>query len=104
VWYVQGYAQEPAQATLAEAQAIQALSLVLIELLADAMGTHTRAKTAFATVAAFLGYVLPDTPGKADMGRPAFQPASDLWERQDDAVFLRQYGLKFLDDAHPDEA
>jgi hypothetical protein len=103
VWYVQGYAEGPAQASLAEAQAIQALSLLLVELLTGARDACTRARIDFATVAAFLGCALRSPPVEAGGDLPDVPYAQDLQEQQDDAAFLRQYGLKFPD-TNPDDA
>jgi hypothetical protein len=103
VWYVQGYAEGPAQASLSEAPAIQALSLLLVQLLTGTGEARTRARVDFATVAAFLGYAL-SSPAEADRSLPGALCVQDLLERQDDAAFLRQYGLKFPDTKHSDDS
>ena len=90
VWYVKGYEPGPAQANLLEAEAIQALSQVLVELLDGVMGARLKARSDFATVASYLGYVLQD----------AIDPKriQEALERHDDVAFLRQHGLRFPDD------
>ena len=90
VWYVKGYEPGPAQASLLEAEAIQALSQVLVELLDGVMGARLKARSDFATVASYLGYVLRD----------AIDPKriQEALERHDDVAFLHQHGLRFPDD------
>jgi hypothetical protein len=90
VWYVKGYEPGPVQASLPEAEAIQALSQVLVELLDGVMGARLKARSDFATVASYLGYALQDA-----MDPKRIQEAL---ERHDDAAFLRQHGLRFPDD------
>ena len=96
VWYVKGYEPGPAQATLLEAEAIQALSQVLVELLDGVMRARLRARSDFATVASYLGYVLQD----------AIDPKRirEALERHDDVAFLHQHGLRFPDDDPPRDA
>jgi hypothetical protein len=104
VWYVKGYEPGPAQASLPEAEAIQALSQVLVELLDGVMGARLKARPDFATVASYLGYILHDTISEPDTGRPDPKRIQEALERHDDVAFLHQHGLKFPDDDSQQDA
>jgi hypothetical protein len=98
VWYVKGYEPGPSQASLSEAEAIQALSQVLVELLDGVLASRLKARSDLATVASYLGYLLQDTISEPDAGAPSPERLPDALERHDDIAFLRQYGLKFPPD------
>jgi hypothetical protein len=95
VWRVEGHPHE----NLLEAQAMQALAMVLVELLDDVHRSHAAVHTELARAVSLLGYTLQalgaETAPKA------------LWsnaeEQSDDAVFLRMHGLRFCENAHGDE-
>jgi hypothetical protein len=57
------------------------------------MGARLKARSDFATVASYLGYVLQD----------AIDPKRihEALERHDDVAFLRQHGLRFPNDNPP---
>ena len=104
VWYVKGYEPGPAQASLPEAEAIQALSQVLVELLDGVMGARLKARSDFAAVASYLGYALQDVISASDTGMPDPKRLQEALERHDDIAFLRQHGLTFPDDAPQQDA
>lgn len=84
VWRVEGNAQ----ASLREAQAIQALLMVLIELLDDMQGSPAAAQAELARAVSLLGYTLQV------LGADAAAEA----EQRDDSAFLKAHGLRFDDD------
>lgn len=95
VWRVEGQAHE----NLQEAQALQALAMVLIELLDDVQGSHTAAQTELARAVSLLGYTLQ----AGDSGTAAeTQPVGDA-EYHDDVAFLRAHGLRLSDDEGSNE-
>ncbi|MGE3538698.1 MAG: hypothetical protein AB7N91_14870 [Candidatus Tectimicrobiota bacterium] len=81
VWRV----NENAQASVREAQAIQALTMVLIELLDDIQGSLAAAQVELARAVSLLGYTLQV------LGADAVAEA----EQREDAAFLRAHGLRF---------
>lgn len=87
VWYVEGQAH----ANLQEAQALQALAMALIELLDEAQGSPTAARTELARAVSLLGYTL-HAPGTGTMVET--QRDSDA-EQREDVAFLRAHGLRF---------
>lgn len=86
VWRVEG----KAQASLREAQAIQALLMVLIELLDDIQGSPAAVLVELTRAVSLLGYTL---------GAEADTEA----EQRDDATFLRLHKLRFNDEMSPPE-
>jgi hypothetical protein len=95
VWRVEGHTHT----NLQEAQALQALAMVLVELLDDVHGSHTAAQTELARAVSLLGYTLQSHgAGTAPKGNCTNADA------QDDAEFLRRHGLRFGEDAHTDES
>jgi hypothetical protein len=95
VWRVEGQAHE----NLQEAQAMQALAMVLIELLDDVQGSHAAAQTELARAAALLGYTLQ--AGEAGTASAA-QRAREA-EHRDDVAFLRAHGLRLGEDEGTNE-
>lgn len=104
VWYVKGYEPGPSQASLSEAEAIQALAQVLAVLLADGMVTSAMVKTELTKVASFLGYTLQDRVPEADENRCAPHTHQKAQTEPDDVAFLREHGLRFPDEEHRDDA
>ena len=90
VWRVEGHAHE----NLQEAQAMQALVMVLIELLDDVQGSPTAAQTELARAVSLLGYTLPA------QGPVIASETQRLREEEhrEDAAFLRAHGLRLGDD------
>ena len=96
VWRVEGQTH----ANLQEAQAMQALAMVLVELLDDVRGSHTAAHTELARAVSLLGYKLqPRGAGTAPK-----VSCTNADAQGDDAEFLRMHGLRFGEDAHTDES
>jgi hypothetical protein len=95
VWRVEGHTHE----NLQEAQAMQGLAMVLIELLDDVHGSPAAVHTELARAVSLLEYTL-----QASGAEPAPQA---LWgnaaEQSDDAVFLRTHGLRFCEGEHADK-
>ncbi len=88
VWRVEGNAQ----ASLREAQAIQALLMVLIELLDDLQGSPTAVQSELSRAVSLLGYTLQVLGVEAGLDP----------ERHDDAAFLRAHRLRFADESPPE--
>jgi hypothetical protein len=87
VWRVEGQTHE----NLQEAQAMQALAMVLVELLDDAHGSPTAVYTELARAVSLLGYTL-----QASKVEPAPQkPWPNRAAQGDDAEFLQAHGLRF---------
>ena len=88
VWRV----NENAQASIREAQAIQALTMVLVELLDGLQGPLAAARVELTRAVSLLGYTLQvlgvDAAAAAQQG--------------DDAAFLRAHGLRFAEESPPD--
>lgn len=96
VWRVEGYMH----ANLQEAQALQALAMVLVELLDDMHGSHTAARTELARAVSLLGYTLqPHGAGTAPK-----VSCTNVDAQGDDAEFLRRHGLRFGENAPTDES
>jgi hypothetical protein len=92
VWRVEGQAHE----NLQEAQAIQALVMVLIELLDNVQGSPAAAQAELARAVSLLGYALPLPVGSS--GRVAeVQQVSEAEDRED-VEFLRAHGLRLSAD------
>jgi len=95
VWRVEGHTHE----NLHEAQAMQALAMVLVELLDDVHGSPAAVHTELARAVSLLGYTLQA------IGAGAAPKA--LWANTevqgDDTVFLRTHGLRFCEGEHADE-
>lgn len=87
VWRVEGHTHE----NLQEAQAMQALAMVLVELLDDVHGSHAAVHTELARAVLLLGYTL-QAPGAATV--PEILGAN-VEAAGDDAAFLRTHGLRF---------
>ena len=87
VWRVEGHTHE----NLQEAQAMQALAMVLVELLDDVHGSHAAVHTELARAVALLGYRLqargPETAQEI--------LCTNADASGDDAEFLRTHGLRF---------
>ena len=95
VWRVEGHTHE----NLQEAQAMQALAMVLVELLDDAHGSHTAVYTELARAVSLLGYTL-----QASEAEPAPQePWVNRAAQGDEAEFLRAHGLRFSEGEQEDE-
>jgi len=101
VWYVKGYEPGPVQASLSEAEAIQALSQILVALLEGTMEPRLRARSNLATVALYLGYVLQEPMPTSEPNLSDPERIQKLLELHDDVAFLRRYGLRFPDDDSP---
>ena len=95
VWRVEGQTHE----NLQEAQAMQALAMVLVELLDDAHGSHAAVYTELARAVSLLGYTLQ--AHRAEPGPQALWTHMDV--QGDDALFLRTHGLRFGEGAQADE-
>lgn len=94
VWRVEGHTHE----NLQEAQAMQALAMVLVELLDDAQGSHTAVYTELARAVSLLGYTL-----QASEAEPAPPESGVNREVQgDDAEFLQAHGLRFSEGEQED--
>ena len=93
VWRVEGQTHE----NLQEAQAMQALLMVLVELLDDVHGSPAAVHTELARAVALLGYTL-----HASGAGTASQEVRADAEEHDDAAFMRTHGLRFCEDAPPD--
>jgi hypothetical protein len=95
VWRVEGHTHE----NLQEAQAMQALAMVLVELLDDVRGSSAAVHTELARAVSLLGYTMQTI-------RAGTAPKV-LWanaeEQSDDAVFLRTHGLRFGEGERGDE-
>ena len=95
VWRVEGHPHE----NLQEAQAMQALAMVLVEILDDVHGSPAAVHTELARAVSLLGYTL-----QASVAGP---PPQALWTNAaaqgDDAVFLRTHGLRFCEGEHADK-
>lgn len=89
VWRVEGHSQ----ASLREAQAIQALVMVLVEILDDLQGSPTAMQAELTRAVSLLGYTLQA------MGTDASTAA----EQRDDSAFLRAHRLRFADEFPADE-
>jgi len=96
VWQVEGHTHT----NLQEAQALQALAMVLVELLDNVHGSHTAAQTELARAVSLLGYTLQ--PRGAGTAPQVSCPNADV--QGDDTEFLRRHGLRFGEDAHTDES
>lgn len=94
VWRVEGHTHE----NLQEAQAIQALAMVLVELLDDVHGSHTAVYTELARAVSLLGYTLQVS--KAEPAPP--EPWVNREAQGDDTAFLRKHGLRFSEGAQAD--
>ena len=94
VWRVEGHTHE----NLQEAQAMQALAMVLVELLDDVHGTPAAVHTELARAVSLLGYTL-----QASIAEPAPKALwADVDVQSDDAVFLRTHGLRFCENEQVD--
>ena len=95
VWRVEGHTHE----NLQEAQAIQALAMVLVGLLDDVHGSHAAVHTELARAVSLLGYTLQAR------GAGAVRQAlcANMDTPGDDTEFLRMHGLRFGEDEHADE-
>jgi hypothetical protein len=87
VWRVEGHPYE----NLQEAQAMQALAMVLVELLDDGQRSRAAVHTELARAASLLGYTL-DARGAVPAPQPLCPNTDALG---DDAAFLRTHGLRF---------
>ena len=94
VWHVEGHTHK----NLQEAQAMQALAMVLVELLDDVHGSQTAVHTELARAVALLGYTL-HARGEETVPQALWANAA---EHGDDAAFLRTHGLRFCEGTHPD--
>ena len=95
VWRVEGHTHE----NLQEAQAMQALAMVLVELLDDVHGSHAAVHTELARAVSLLGYTLQ----ALGVGTTPKALWSNAEEQSDDVVFLRMHGLRFCENEHRDE-
>ncbi len=89
VWRVEGHTHE----NLQEAQAMQALVMVLIELLDDVQGSPTAAQTELARAVSLLGYTLP---ARGSVIASETQRVKEE-EHREDAAFLRAHGIRLGD-------
>ena len=87
VWRVEGHRHE----NLQEAQAMQALAMVLVELLDDVHGSHAAVQTELARAVSLLGYRLQARG--AEIAPEILCANADA--SGDDAEFLRTHGLRF---------
>ena len=87
VWRVEGHTHE----NLQEAQAMQALAMVLVELLDDVHGSHAAVQTELARAVSLLGYRLQARG--AETAPEILCANADA--SGDDAEFLRTHGLRF---------
>lgn len=95
VWRVEGHKHE----NLPEAQAMQALAMVLIELLDDVQGSPAAVQIELARAVSLLGYTL-----QASGAGIAPEALCTTAEAQgDDAAFLRTHGLRFSEGEHSGE-
>jgi hypothetical protein len=95
VWRVEGQTHE----NLPEAQAMQALAMVLVELLDDVRGSHAAVHTKLVRAVSLLGYTLQAIGGETT----SKALRADAEEHGDDAAFMRTHGLRFCEGEHPDE-
>ena len=95
VWRVEGQTHE----NLQEAQAMQALLMVLVEILDNVRGSHAAVYIELARAVALLGYTLHASGART--ASPAL--GAEAEEHGEDATFLRAHGLRFCEGAHPDE-
>ena len=95
VWRVEGQAHE----NLQEAQAMQALAMVLVELLDDVHGSRAAVHTELARAVSLLGYALQ----ASGVGTAPKALWANAEAQGDDAVFLRTHGLRFCEGEHADE-
>jgi hypothetical protein len=95
VWRVEGHTHM----NLQEAQALQALAMVLVELLDDVHGSYTAAQTELARAASLLGYTLQ--PREAGTAPKVSCTNADA--QGDDAEFLRRHGLRFGEGTYTEE-
>jgi phosphoglycolate phosphatase-like HAD superfamily hydrolase len=91
VWRVEGHTHE----NLQEAQAMQALAMVLVELLDDVHGSHAAVQTELARAVSLLGYKLQAHGAEA----VPETLCTNVEASGDDAAFLRTHGLRFSEQA-----
>ena len=91
VWRVEGHTHE----NLQEAQAMQALAMVLVELLDDVHGSHAAVQTELARAVSLLGYKLQAHGAEA----VPETLCTNVEASGDDAAFLRTHGLRFSERA-----
>jgi hypothetical protein len=87
VWRVEGHTHE----NLQEAQAMQALAMVLVELLDDVHGSQAAVHTELARAVSLLGYTLQ----ARGTGTAPQALCTNADTPGDDAEFLRMHGLRF---------
>ena len=95
VWRVEGHTHE----NLQEAQAMQALAMLLVELLDDVHGSPAAVHTELARAVSLLGYRL-HARGTGTAPQALYANAD---AQGDDAEFLRTHGLRFGEGEDADE-
>jgi hypothetical protein len=84
-------------ANLQEAQALQVLVMVLVEILDDVRGSRAVVHTELARAMSLLGYTL-QASGAATASQ---EPWADVEEHRDDTSFMGTHGLRFCEDEPP---